>query len=188
MTDLVETVNRGHEAFLKKLESIKVSDSSFCYWLSSAALNVCETIKNDKLQGKLKKVDALRTKVKRGFEKMKDFLGHLSEEERDHLEYCQARFTQVTDEKPNKPDKVEAETPYELRSKGSIASKRGVKLEHKERIATNLKNWKTPDDLEGQENVSAACAPQRVKRKAGSITVVIVIMTTCIASSVENYF
>lgn len=96
--DILETVNRGHEAFLKKLEKLDLSDSSYPYWLSSAALNLCVNLKDDELQGKLIHADRLVAAVKKGFEQMKDLLGDLSEEERDRMVYCRSRLAHILKE------------------------------------------------------------------------------------------
>src|SRR5688572_7286663 len=95
--DLVETANRGHKAFLKKL---KASDSNFPYWLCRAAVNLSLTFKNEKLEGKLKHIDELVNEVEKGFEQMRDLLDDLSEEERDDMDSSQAFFAQTFKGKP----------------------------------------------------------------------------------------
>lgn len=166
--DLVETVNLGHEAFLNKLKPLKASDSSFPYWLSSAALNLCVTIGNDKLQGKLKHVDDLVKVVQEGFEQMKDLLHDLSEEEQSHMAYCQGHFTEIYEinADKSKTDYVKTQPRYELRSEGSD---RRLKSENKQEIATTLNDGKKTDSKR-QLNVSSASLRPPVKRKADKIS------------------
>lgn len=95
-SDYVDTANRAHESFLKKLRPLKTSDSSFSFSLSRAAQNLCMIFDNDidELKGKLTHVKDLIGVVKEGFEKMKDLLPRLSEEDRDDLIFSQALYTQ----------------------------------------------------------------------------------------------
>ena len=90
----METINRGHETFLKKLRELKVSDSSYCYWLTSAALNLCVNLRDGKIQStRLKNAPKLITEVTNGFKLMKTLLGTLSEEKKDRIEYCESHLT-----------------------------------------------------------------------------------------------
>lgn len=140
--DLVETVNLGHEAFLNKLKSLRTSDSSFPYWLSSAALNLCVTFENDKLHGKLKHVDDLVKVVQEGFEQMKDLLHDLSEEERSHVAHCQGLFTDVLEKNAvkDKTDYAKPQPRYELRLKGGEKSQKSEKKEEIARVPENARH------------------------------------------------
>lgn len=92
-----ETVYRGCEAFLRKLSPLGVSDSSFSYWLTSAALNLCVNVDIVQSQSRPKYVDDLVEKVKNGLEQMKEkkLLNALPEEERARLKYCQELFART---------------------------------------------------------------------------------------------
>lgn len=115
--DFVETVNIGHEAFLKKLSLHDARDSDFPYWLSSAALNLCL---NSELRDKLKYVDDLHQVVKHSFELLKDVSDSLSEEERERLEYCQALFKQTFERV--RIEKLSMKTKHDSQVDGDVIS------------------------------------------------------------------
>lgn len=105
--DFVEIANRAHKAFTEKLTSLKASDSSFPFWLSSAAINLCVHFGDVDLRDKLIHVDDLVKLVKHGFEQSNDLLAHLPEEELDHLEYSRAFFAETFDGKSQESKTVE---------------------------------------------------------------------------------
>lgn len=98
-SDFQEIINKGHEAFLEKLRLLNASDSSFAFWLSSAAINLCVNFKDVDLRGNLKHANDLVKVVKEGFEQMKVLSPDLSKDERDRLEYSQAFFADTFEEK-----------------------------------------------------------------------------------------
>lgn len=178
--DLAETVNKGHDALISELRSLRASDGSFPYWLTSAALEFCVAFTNVKLVGKLTHIDDLEKVVKEGFKQMK--LSGLSKKERDHAKYCLARFRQISDEKASKSKsiKARAQTCYDLRSKRNTAGLKisdDPQLENKVKAATNLKNGKTHRHLKDLQNVSGASTPLRVKRNAGEVKLMIATVT-----------
>lgn len=114
--DFAEIVNRGHDAYLKKLEEHAASDS-FPYWLRCAALSFCVNFKDVGLKGKLKYGGALVRAVNKGFKQVKDLQNNFPEDERDRMEYCQALFTQTCEDLPDAYKTVQSETQkYNLRS------------------------------------------------------------------------
>src|SRR6218665_17670 len=136
--DLAEAANFGHEALLNELKPLKASDSTFPYWLSSAALDLCVALTNDKLKDKLKNVKKLRTKVKWGFEEIKNFWDFLSEEEKEHMDYCQSRFNRICGEKLTKGK------PQELHTKVKASRPTARKCANLEKPTTKLRNEKAP--------------------------------------------
>lgn len=102
--DLVEVVNRGHEAFLVKLRLPDAPD--FSHWLSIAARTLCLNVKNVDIRDKMKHVEELVEAVKKGFER-KDLLKDLSEEEKAGLTYSKKRFTTVFEDKLGESKTVE---------------------------------------------------------------------------------
>lgn len=169
-TDLVETVNLGHLALINELRSLKTSDDIFPHRLSSAALNLYLTVTDDKLRDKLAHVHDLLTEVKIGFEHMKGFMGYMSEEEKDHMNYCQSRFIIARDKIPNKirPHKVEPQTFLKLSTRKSNPRKlAGLELEKEVDTVKNPTDEKRPADFEGRQNVSAKRTPRRARRTKG---------------------
>lgn len=102
-----EIVNNSHESFLKKLAQLEESDSSFPFWLSSAAINLCVNSEDADLTGKLKHADALVTAVRKGFVRVKNCLSDLSKEQRYDMECSEALFAETFDRKSHSGNMAE---------------------------------------------------------------------------------
>lgn len=175
-TDLVETINLGHAAFINELRSLKASNDSFPHSLNSAALNLYLTVTDDKLKGKLTHVHDLLTEVRRGFENVNRFMSNMSEDEKDHMNYCQSRFILARDKIANKSEshKDEPQTFLELPSRKSNPRKlAGLELEKEVDTDTNLKDGKISEDFEGQQNASATRTPRGVRKRKGNSVLVL---------------
>lgn len=151
--DVVKETHEAQKVFLETLSQLDASHSDFPYLLSSAAINMCLEHKDVKLGNKIDHYDDLIIKVKMGFEKMKNYSGDLSEEEKDRLDFSRALFTRTFDERPLECKTVQSKT-HEYNMRG--------------RIQRNGFQYKA-NNSNGQRNVSSSLGRLSIKETGETI-------------------